>query len=263
MLGAWTTCLQTLRHTFSEATPFPHVVIDDFLEDNLARKVADAFPSPGASWFFYNNPIEVKYTLKDFSNLPIIASVFSMLQSDDMIEKIQQICDIPNIETDPHLHGAGLHYHPRGGKLDMHLDYSIHPLSGKERRLNLILYLNPAWREEYGGHLELWNSAFTQCQQKILPRFNRAVIFQTSDISYHGMPHPITCPADTGRQSLAIYYVSPPRENVAHRPKASFRPLPDQTVSIGLQTLYELRSSRRLTSEDVQKHVPEFKSPAC
>ena len=262
MFGTWKSDLLTWRHSFLSAIPFPHVVIDDFLEHEVARKVAEEFPSPDASWCFYNNPIEIKYALNDFSNLPTIASVFSKLQSDDMTKKIQQLCDIPNLESDPYLQGAGLHHHPRGGKLDMHLDYSIHPLSGKERRLNLILYLNPSWREEYGGHLQLWDSAFTQCHQKILPRFNRAVVFQTSDISYHGMPHPITGPADTGRQSLAIYYVSPPREGVTHRSKASFRPLPDQTVSAGLQKLYELRPYRRITPEDVQQHVPEFYSHA-
>ena len=30
----------------------------------------------------------------------------------------------------------------RGSRLEMHLDYSIHPVSGKERRVNLIVYMN-------------------------------------------------------------------------------------------------------------------------
>lgn len=263
MLGDWKHDLRPLQHSFLNATPFPHVVIDDFLEKDVARKVVDEYTSPDESWYFYNNPIELKYSLNEFCETrhPMITSVFSMLQSDEMVKRMQEVCDISTLESDPHLHGAGLHYHPKGGKLDMHLDYSIHPLTGKERRVNLILYLNPGWKDEYGGHLELWDSAFSASQKEILPVFNRAVVFQTSDISYHGMPRPVTCPPEMGRRSLAIYYVSPPREGICHRPKAQYRPLPGQIVSAGLEKLYELRSSRRLTAEDVKTYVPEFIKP--
>ena len=137
-----------------------------------------------------------------------------------MVDLFQIITGIPDLENDPYLHGAGLHFHERGGKLDMHLDYSIHPLSKKERRLNLILYLNEYWKESYNGGLELWDKAYTHRCETILPSFNRAVLFQTSDISYHGLPTPIACPTDTGRKSLAIYYVSNSRDNVVHRSKA-------------------------------------------
>lgn len=259
MFGDWQHRLSALHDSFRNATPFPHVVIDDFLAKDVAERVLHEYPTPSASaWCVYDNPIERKYARNDFDGLPLIARVFSTLQSSATIDAMRTISGIPDLENDPHLHGAGLHYHPRGGKLDMHLDYSIHPITGKERRLNLILYLNPSWKDEYGGHLELWDKDFSECEASILPSFNRAVLFQTSDLSYHGMPRPLRCPPDTGRRSLAIYYVSPPRQGVTHRPKASFRPLPGQVVPPGLQTLYDLRSSRRLTQADVDEHFPEF-----
>ena len=141
----------------------------------------------------------------------------------------------------------------------MHLDYSIHPLSNKERRLNLILYLNEHWEESYNGGLELWDEAYTHRCETILPSFNRAVLFQTSDISYHGLPTPITCPTDTGRKSLAIYYVSNPRENVVYHTKAQFRPLPHQAVPPALQTLYDIRQNRIITCDDLETIYPSWR----
>jgi len=236
------------------------VVIDNFLDENTARNVLEEFPVPDASWWFYNNPIEVKYTMDhlDAAKMPMICQVYQKLQSQDTVQLIRRITHIPDLESDPYLHGAGLHYHPRGGKLDMHLDYSVHPFTGKERRLNIILYLNPLWKEEYGGHIELWDSAFTGPQKRVLPAFNRAILFQTSDISYHGMPHPLTCPPEEGRKSLAIYYVSPRRPLATHRLKAEFRPLPGSNVTKGLATLYDIRKHRILNRDDVETHCPEF-----
>jgi hypothetical protein len=260
MLANWTHDLETLACSFRDASPYQHVVIDNFLDDDTAQKVSEEFPDPDASWWFYNNPIEVKYTMDRFdaAKTPTICLVFEKLQSGDFVQMIRRITDIPDLENDPHLHGAGLHFHPQGGKLDMHLDYSVHPITGKERRLNIILYLNPAWKEEYGGHIELWDSEFTGPKQRVLPAFNRAILFQTSDISYHGMPHALTCPPIEGRKSLAIYYVSPRRPNATHRLKAEFRPLPSSNVSEGLANLYEIRKHRILNREDVETHCPEF-----
>jgi hypothetical protein len=82
----------------------------------------------------------------------------------------------------------------------MHLDYSVHPISQKERRVNLIIYLNKEWKEEYNGDIQLWNSEFTHSVQKIYPVFNTAVLFNTSDDSWHGLPTPIKCPPNTGRK---------------------------------------------------------------
>jgi len=90
----------------------------------------------------------------------------------------------------------------------MHLDYSIHPITKKERRVNLIVYLNPRWEKDWGGNLELWNSEFTKCEKEVAPEFNTGVLFQTSDISYHGLPRPIRSP-DVARR-LIPWLCSPP-----------------------------------------------------
>jgi hypothetical protein len=90
-----------------------------------------------------------------------------------------------------------------------------------------LIYLNRDWREEYGGHLELWNAAMTQCDVRVLPVFNRAVIFSTTDRSFHGHPDPLKCPEGMTRKSMALYYYS--------------RGRPEEEVSPSHSTLWQIR----------------------
>lgn len=108
---------------------------------------------------------------------------------------------------DPAFFGGGLHSTGSGGRLLVHADAERHPL-GKPfcQKLNLIVYLNRDWPEEYGGHLELWSRDGSQCVQRIAPLFNRTIIFESGTNTYHGHPQPLTCPKDRFRYSLATYY---------------------------------------------------------
>jgi len=255
-LGDWHHNLESLHNDFIHADPYPSIIIPDFIQPDLYHALLAEFPSidePG--WFRYNNPIEKKYARDDINRSPAISHLFHILQSPEFIQIIRTLTGINHLENDPHLHGAGLHAHPTHGKLDMHLDYSIHPLSELERRVNLIYFLNETWNSAWGGDLELWNAEFTECRRRIPPTGNTAALFQTSDISWHGLPRPITCPPDRCRQSAAIYYISPPRENATLRLKASFRPLPTQPVTDGLLSLYNIRPSRRITELDIFEHM--------
>jgi hypothetical protein len=108
---------------------------------------------------------------------------------------------------DDTLEGGGLHQSGRGGFLNVHTDFSYHHYRKDwHRRVNLILYLNPNWHEEWGGAIELWDRDMRQCVVKIPPLFNEALIFETNDISYHGFPEPLRCPDGESRKSIALYY---------------------------------------------------------
>jgi hypothetical protein len=248
---------------FAAARPFPWLTIDGFFAEETAAEL-EALYAPAAAgdlsgWHAYRNPIEIKYAHASMESLPAAARVFAALQSEAFVARMRALTGIADLEADPHLHGAGLHFHPRGGKLDMHLDYSIHPLTGRERRLNLIVYLNRRWEPGWGGAIELWDESCARCEASVLPAWNRAVLFRTSDISYHGLPRPIRCPPGDGRRSLAVYYVSPPRAEeavIAARPKAEFRPLPGQPLPPGLAALYAIRARRRITEADLAEHYP-------
>ncbi|CAF1550460.1 unnamed protein product [Adineta ricciae] len=263
MFGSWINNIEKLNEEFANACPFPNVVLQQFFVPEMAEKLYQSFPKVTAEhkWILYNNPIERKYALTDFTNLPQFNNLFLALQSSEFVSIIKKISGIENLESDPHLHGAGLHQHAPGGKLDMHLDYSIHPITGKERRVNLIIYLTKDWLDEYEGAIELWNSEFTRCEKKIYPSFNNAVLFRTSDVSYHGLPFPIKCPQDNSRKSIAIYYVSDPRSNTdSVRYKAQFRPLPTQPVNDNLKKLYLVREKRIITKEDLETIYPNWES---
>ena len=113
---------------------------------------------------------------------------------------------IENLIADPHFEGGGLHQIVSGGKLAVHADFNKHTYFKLDRRLNMLIYLNKNWRDEYGGHFELWDRNMTKMVSKVAPLFNRVVIFTTSKDSYHGHPDPLTCPPDMTRKSLALYY---------------------------------------------------------
>ena len=263
VFGPWINDLEALNKKFIDAKPFPNVEIDSFFEPDIADALYHSFPkvTDDHKWIIYNNPIEKKYALTDFSALPQFKDLFNLLQSNQFVEFIRKITGIDNLEADPHLHGAGLHQHIRGGKLDMHLDYSIHPITGKERRVNLIIYFTKDWKDEFGGAIELWGEDFTHCEKQLLPCFNKAILFRTSDVSYHGLPLPIQCPENNSRKSIAIYYVSDPRPNSGNiRYKAQFRPLPTQPVNDKLEQLYRIREKRTITKDDLEAIYPDWET---
>lgn len=261
LLGSWvnTASYEDLCKEFTEAKPFAHVVIDNFLTEEFAHELRKEFPPMDDPRFHrYHNPIEKKYATKTFDGLPAATKLYEMFQSDKFVSVLKKITGIDELEADPHLHGAGLAFHKTGGKLDMHLDYSIHPISKKERRVNLILYLNEDWDPSWGGDLELWDKDFTHCVRRVDSSFNRALIFQTSDLSYHGLPKPLTCPDGMRRCSAGVYYVSEPRENATHRFKAQFFPLPDQPKDPRLMELYKIRVERIITPKDLEEIFPTW-----
>ena len=109
---------------------------------------------------------------------------------------------------DPHLSGGGLHEIKKGGILKVHTDFNKHPKNNLDRRVNVLIYLNKNWKKEYNGCLELWDKEMIKCKQKIIPNFNKMVIFSTTDFSNHGHPEPLKCPKNKSRKSLALYYFS-------------------------------------------------------
>jgi Rps23 Pro-64 3,4-dihydroxylase Tpa1-like proline 4-hydroxylase len=253
MLGLWINELPEFKNN----TPFPNAIIDNFLNEDFANALINEFPPMDDPRFHrYHNPIEKKYATKNFDGLPEATKLYDMFQSDYFLDILRKLTGIYELEADPHLHGAGLAFHKNGGKLDMHLDYSIHPISKMERRINIILYLNKDWK--YGGDLQLWDAEFTHCVKKVEAAFNQAIIFQTSDLSYHGLPTPIKCPDDMRRCSAGVYYVSKPREHATHRYKAQFFPLPDQPKDPRLMKLYDIRVNRTITDDDLNEIFPNW-----
>ena len=238
-----------LQKKYLSAKPFNHVVIDNFFKNDLALKLESEFPEfNDKSWYFYDNPIEHKKTMNHWDRFPKNTyQAFSFLNSQNFIEQLEDLTGINNLLPDVGLNGGGLHVHSAGGKLNVHLDYSIHPKLLLERRLNIIIYLCKDWQESWGGHLGLWshdeqNQKPKDCIQKISPIFNRAVIFDTTQNSWHGLPEKIKCPEGVYRKSIAVYYLSKPRKNASTRGKALFAPYGNQAENQEILELIKKRS---------------------
>ena len=255
--GNWINTIDTYNKMYKNNKPYEHCTIDNFLDDASFDYLKNKWPeSHSILWDKYENPIEMKWTYNNLKSLPDFQDLITFFQSDIALSYLKTISGIDNLENDYYLHGAGLHYHPTNTKLDIHLDYSIHPITKKERRLNLVYFLNENWNEEWNGALELWSKSDNYdlpgyCEQKIYPKANRAIIFKTNDISIHGIPEIIRCPESVGRKTVAIYYMSEPHDNIINRKKAIFFPRPGQPVSDNLLQLYSIRKERRIESEDL------------
>jgi len=199
--------------------PFPHVVIDDFLPPSMAECALDFFPPDGSRvWKTPENPHTKSKSVmgvKDFA--PEVRHVFEYLNSAQVLMELEELFGIKGLVPDPYFVEAGYHRIGRGGFLDIHADFSHHDHTGLERRLNLILYLNKDWKEEYRGNLKLYGGDLRPLVE-IMPIFNRAVIFETGETSYHGHPEPLNCPDGEYRKSIAIYYYTIPRPWRKKRP---------------------------------------------
>jgi len=202
--------VKTAHSSYLTAQPFPHVVFENFFDPNLLELVLAEFPKPGEiRWQKFDNAQEIKLASAAETSFGSATRLFLYhLNSATFLQFLSSVTGIDNLIPDPRFEGGGLHQIVRGGKLGIHADFNKHSAFGLDRRLNLLLYLNKDWREEYGGHLELWDREMTGCKGKVLPVFNRVMIFGTTDFSYHGHPDPLQCPEGVTRKSLALYYFS-------------------------------------------------------
>jgi len=260
--GNWINNISELKEQFINAEPFENIVIDDFLETSYAEKLYEIYPNFNSDWYVFENPIEVKYVYDDINNLPTeLKNYFYYLSTPQLINIFRLITNIDNLEYDEYIHGAGLHVHPKYGRLNIHLDYEKHPYSGKERKINIILFMSKDWTTEYNGQNELWDKELSRCVKKTEVKFNRAIIFKTSDISWHGVPDKIMCPEDVFRKSIAYYYVSPLSSLNSikeYRYKAKFVKRPQDVYDENLEKLYAIRPHRRITKEDLEQYMPNW-----
>jgi hypothetical protein len=216
-----------LRLRYAEAQPFPHVVVDDVLPIELFDKAVAEFPgTDDPSWTGYLHINEMKYGNPHIRTWgQTLQQVADALCSDEFVELLGTLTGFDGLIADTAMDGGGLHQTLRGGYLNVHADFTTnHRVRSWRRRVNVLLYLNPTWRAEWGGSLELWDSSVTRCVRSIEALGNRMVIFTTSDDAYHGHPEPLRCPDGAARRSLALYYFT--EESGTKRRPTNYRPRP-------------------------------------
>ena len=203
-----------LHEKYVTASPFPHAVLDDFVEPEAAQRVREEFTQVGDAWKYYHHYNEKKLAFTDLARMPAhAAELMKEFQSQRFIGFIEALTGLRDLISDPTLEGAGMHMIRRGGFLNVHNDFQTHTKHRTwSRQVNLLLFLNPDWQEAWGGHAELWNADVSRREHAILPTFNRCLIFSTQAPANHGHPDPLACPAEASRKSLAVYYYRQERD---------------------------------------------------
>lgn len=193
---------------YQSAQPFPHVVIDDFLTPEILDKCLDFFPENNdPESVTFNRDQERFKTGFNPDYLPAsLRSLFYSLNSRPFLSFLENLTGIQGLISDPYFVGGGFHRISQGGHLSVHADFNHHGRLDLERRVNVLIYLNKNWDDEFGGQIELWDEDMKNCVVSETPEFNRCVIFNTTSNSYHGNPRPINHPENIPRRSIALYY---------------------------------------------------------
>lgn len=216
---------------YAQATPFPHIAIDGFLDDaSLSAAIAE-FPAPEQVTDWRRaDATDAQGRIAQVNKLgysnelafgPTLRGLVHAFNSGPFLRYLERLTGIDGLLPDPHMTGGGLHQYLPGSVLRVHADFNKLPGYDLDRRLNLLLYLNEAWDESWGGDLELWDRGMQACMHRIAPLANRCVVFSTTRDSYHGMPDPLRCPDDITRRSLALYYYTNGRPDSERGPDHS------------------------------------------
>lgn len=208
-----------LAGQFARAQPFKHVVIDNFLTLEYCQALMDEFPEFDEKLAINEDGFvgakAVREQIRDIG--PAFRQLDELSKSQAFLDLVGKITGIEGLHHDPYYFGGGTHENRQTQGLDAHVDFNYHPITREHRRLNLIVYLNPVWQDEWGGSLHLHRDPYLPPSQDeirvITPLANRCVIFETNEYSWHSFPR-IALPADKqhlSRRSFALYYYTQDR----------------------------------------------------
>jgi 2-oxoglutarate-Fe(II)-dependent oxygenase superfamily protein len=202
----------SIRQRFQDATPFRHVLVEDFLESAAAESLLADFPAfDRRKAVNEHGTVGRKAVVERVAGIsPFYRRFYSYINSRPFLDAMSALTGIPDLIADETLLGGGTHENLDGQGLDVHIDFNIDERRMLYRRVNLLIYLNKEWQERWGGSIELhsnpWDPA-TNTVKSFLPLFNHAVIFQTTEYSWHGFKQ-IVLPEDhkhVSRKSFSIY----------------------------------------------------------
>lgn len=223
--------LDSKAAAYRAAAPFPHIVLDDVLYPGAFDKAVAEFPGiDDPFWKGYIHVNETKYSHAEpdkwGTTLHDIAEEFC---SPRFVAFLERLTGIEDLLPDWSMDGGGLHQTLRGGHLNIHADFTTHHTHENwARRVNILLYLNEEWPDEWGGKLELWDKDMTACQARVTPAGNRMLIFTTDVDTFHGHPDGLTCPPDQARRSMALYYFT--EEENAVRRSTNYQARPQESA---------------------------------
>jgi hypothetical protein len=235
-----------LASDYRNADPFPHIVLDDILPEPLIRAIREHFPEDRLSKdvvFDIGYGGHHKRQVMPEHCDAFARQFFHFMNSQPMLQFLEGLTGIDALLPDPYFTGGGFHETSRGGKLGVHADFRIHEQLNVQRRINLLIYLNETWDDDWRGQLELWDRNMTACRKRVSPLWNRCVVFSTDADSWHGHPDELLTPDHIKRRSIALYYYT--------ASKNVYNEVPN------LSTIYQARPG---DSASVRREARHFKS---
>lgn len=220
-------CAERIANAVAESeyfdAPYKHIIIDNFFDAELAEQCLKNFPKPSDPCWEHANDADIEVKLRttwksEFEIPETLVDAVRILNSAPVLKTMGARLGIPKLIPDPYFTGGGLNVTMPGGLLDVHVDGNYHDATGLNRRINAIVYLNPNWQLEWGGEFGIYNRNGEVCVKKVAPIFNRLLIFDSHDFSFHGLPEPLASPPGIARKSIILYYytlASRPGQHVA------------------------------------------------
>lgn len=248
---------EQLSSDYCFAEPFPHIVLDNFLPLELISGLQAHFPEETLASdvvFDLGYAGHHKRQILPGECDDFCRRTFDFFNSQSFLEFLEGLSTIQGLLPDPYFIGGGFHETSREGKLGVHADFRINNQLHVNRRMNVIVYLNEDWQEDYNGYLELWSRDMSARIKSVAPLLNRCVIFNTDADSYHGHPDPLMTPDGVTRRSVALYYYTASRAIYDEVPNRStmYAARPDDSEE-------HRREARRLRME---QHLQEWVPPA-
>ncbi|MCX2928646.1 2OG-Fe(II) oxygenase [Mycobacterium sp. CVI_P3] len=247
---------ESLSDEYRLAEPFPHIVLDNFLPLSLVAGLQERFPAqPLKSDVIYDEGY-LGYHKRQIAPADCdeyCRHAFDFFNSAPFLAFLEGLSSIQGLLSDPYFEGGGFHEIATGGKLGIHADFRINKKLHLNRRINVIVYLNEDWKDEYNGALELWNRDMSAKVKGIPPISNRCVIFNTDAHSYHGHPDPLTSPPGVFRRSLALYYYT--------ASKAVYDETPDFGTMYRARPYDSASTKREATKLRMQQYIAQSVPP--
>jgi 2OG-Fe(II) oxygenase superfamily len=242
-----------LQREYRHARPFPHMMVENFLRDDVCDSLLQDFPA-----FDDKHAVNEHGTIGGKAVVERVSRIsdayrgfYDYINSAAFLDAMSALTGIPELIADPTLFGGGTHDNRDGQGLNVHVDFNIDERRMLHRRINLLIYLNREWEASWGGAIELHSDPHNPAVDNVkafLPLFNHAVIFDTSEFSWHGFPR-IALPPDKrhlSRKSFSIYLYTkerPAEEIVA----------PHTTFYLGQPLPAQVKAGHTLTQSDVDE----------
>jgi Rps23 Pro-64 3,4-dihydroxylase Tpa1-like proline 4-hydroxylase len=213
--------------TYQSGEPYNHICMDNFLPMEIVEQVrADLANLPDSERSFDAAEEKLKSQFSPDRLPDYTRHLFQAFNSRAFILFLEEMTGIKGLIPDPYFVGAGIHKTLNGGYLNIHADFNVHKHMRVERRLNVLIYLNPPWKEEWGGSFEIWDKPMEKKVASFAPTENRMVCFSTGSDTWHGNPQPVNHPDNLPRQSIALYYYTATWDGTRVEHSTIFKPRP-------------------------------------